>query len=103
MMGAFLEETEYNVTTEYNTVVIFNYAFYPDTLTVKAGTTVTWINMDFVAHMVESGTYDEPLELFDSGSLGYMGAFSYTFNDVGTYEYHCDPHPEMEGVIIVEA
>jgi plastocyanin len=100
MMQAFYSE-DYNFTTGY-TVLIFNYAFYPKTLTIKKGTTVTWINMDWAVHTVESGTHDEPLELFDSGSLGHMAVFSYTFNEPGIYKYHCDPHPWMEGVIIVE-
>jgi len=82
-------------------VLIGNYGFHPETVTVKAGTTVTWINMDFVGHNIESGTEQQPNELFQSQILNHMQSFSYTFSNVGEYSYHCDPHPYMEGKIIV--
>jgi amicyanin len=85
-------------------VIIGNYDFHPQNLTVKAGTTVTWINMDLVGHNVEAGTHDnqEHLdELFESPMLEHMQSFSYSFNEPGEYVYHCDPHPYMEGRIIV--
>ena len=85
-----------------NTVIITNYSFYPDLLVVKKGTTVTWINMDHVSHTVESGTHENPTGLFESGLLGHMESFSHTFTELGTYVYHCDPHPYMTGKIIVE-
>jgi plastocyanin len=97
-----------NVTASgYAEVIIGNYAFHPQTLTVEVGTTVTWINMDFVGHNVEAGTHDEEAEedrgevLFESPLLGHMGSFSLTFTEPGEYVFHCDPHPEMEGRIIV--
>jgi len=85
-----------------NTVIITNYAFYPDILTVRKGTTVTWINMDPVPHTVEAGTHEKPTGKFESQLLGRMESFSYTFTEPGTYVYHCDPHPYMTGKIIVE-
>ena len=30
------------------------------------------------------------------------GTFSYTFDDAGTFTYHCTPHPMMVGTVIVE-
>lgn len=39
-----------------NTVKIDNFTFGPQSLTVKAGTTVTWINEDDIPHTVASGT-----------------------------------------------
>ncbi len=39
-------------------IIIENYEFHPQDLTVEVGTTVTWINMDIVGHNVESGTHE---------------------------------------------
>jgi amicyanin len=78
-------------------VVIENYLYSPETLTVKAGTTVTWTNKDSVSHTV---TTKAPL--FDSGLFGKSKSYSYTFTRTGSYEYYCIPHPYMVGKVIVE-
>lgn len=83
-------------------VAIVNYSFSPNNLTVKAGTTVRWMNMDFVEHTVSFGTHDSPTGV-ESPLLGHMGSFSYAFMEPGTYEYHCDPHPYMAGSVIVNS
>ncbi len=85
-----------------NTVVISNYSFNPQTLKVSVGTTVTWINMDTVAHTVESGSPGALTGTFGSGFLNHMQSFTYTFNTPGTYTYYCEPHPYMTGAIVVE-
>ena len=85
-----------------NTIVITNYAFYPETLVVKRGTSVTWVNMDPVPHTVDSGTHEKHTGVFSSGLLGRMESYSFTFNEAGTYVFHCDPHPYMTGKVIVE-
>ena len=82
-------------------VVIANYEFGPSTATVRAGTTVRWTNMDHVAHSVMMGAHDDSAGGMDSGLLGHMATFAYTFQEPGTYEYHCDPHPYMTGIVIV--
>ncbi len=82
-------------------VSIVNYGFYPDSLTVPKGTTVTWVDMDFVQHTVTSGAEQAPTGLFDSHELGHMQSFSHTFDSLGTYTYYCDDHPDMVGTITV--
>ncbi len=82
-------------------VAIANYGFYPQTLTVSKGTTVTWVNMDLVQHTVTAGSEQAPTNLFDSHELNHMQSFSYTFNTPGTYSYYCDVHPDMAGTIVV--
>ncbi|MDO8716221.1 MAG: plastocyanin/azurin family copper-binding protein [Dehalococcoidales bacterium] len=79
-----------------NEVWVNSMDFRPGILTVPVGTKVTWINKDSEEHSVTSST-----GLFD-GSLGFTGSFSYTFTKAGTFEYHCVPHPEMTGSIIVK-
>lgn len=64
-------------------------------LTIKAGTTVTWMNYDTMPHTVTGG----PL---DSGILNHHGEYSFTFTEPGTYEYICELHPTMRHTIIVE-
>lgn len=83
-------------------VTIGNYEYRPRELTIKAGSTVTWINTDLYVHTVRAGTPEKPSEEFNSGDLGLMGIYSHTFTKLGTYEYHCQPHPYMHGKIIVE-
>src|SRR4030095_11989873 len=76
-------------------VSIKDSAFSPASITVKKGTTVTWTNEDSVAHTV---TPDQESAAFQgSGSLSAGESFNQTFNAVGTYTYHCTPHPHMTG------
>jgi plastocyanin len=79
-----------------NEVFIQGMAFNPGTITVTAGTTVTWTNKDAVTHTVTSTT-----NLFDSGSLGTNGTFSHTFATAGTFPYICKIHPYMTGSVTV--
>ncbi len=81
-----------------NTVNIQNMAFSPSTLNVKVGTTVTWVNKDSTAHDVVSDT-----GLFNSGNLNNGQSYSYTFNQAGSFPYHCGIHPSMTGTIVVSA
>lgn len=83
-------------------VLIQNYEFRPKDMTIKAGTTITWVNTDLYVHTARSGTIENPTSEFDSGDLGIMGIYSHKFTKPGVYEYHCQPHPYMIGRIIVE-
>ncbi|HEY5538605.1 MAG TPA: plastocyanin/azurin family copper-binding protein [Thermoplasmata archaeon] len=85
-------------------VSIMNYRFSPGSFTVRAGTMVVWTNMDHVDHTVTFGEHDAMPGVgaqMGSGMMGHMGAYSYTFTEPGTYEYHCDPHPFMVGTLVV--
>ena len=79
-------------------VKIDNFAFAPQRTTVKAGTTVTWINGDDIPHTVASSS-----KLFKSKTLDTEDKFSFTFTTPGDYEYFCSLHPHMTGAIVVEA
>jgi len=81
-----------------NDVYIQNMAFSPATLTVAAGSTVTWTNKDAMTHTVTSDS-----TLFNSGNIVVNGVYSYTFTTVGTYSYHCSIHPSMTAKVIVSA
>ncbi len=85
--------TEVEVTMQGN-------QFEPSGVTIAAGGTVTWINTDNVEHTVTAGTRESPTGEFDV-SLNPGEEFSYTFDEVGAFEYHCTIHPGMDGTIIV--
>ena len=78
-------------------VNIDNFSFTPQTLTVKPGTTVTWVNKDDVPHTVVSTA-----KKFSSRVLDTDDKYAYTFTDPGTYEYYCSVHPHMKGKVIVQ-
>ncbi|MER3449427.1 MAG: hypothetical protein C4315_06555, partial [Chloroflexota bacterium] len=85
------------------TVELRNIAFSPRTITVTPGTTVVWVNQDPVAHTV---TADDGS--FDSGLIQPGGTYQRTFQQPGTYPYHCRPHGGpggvgMSGVVVVQA
>ena len=84
--------------TEKNQIKIDNFSFAPSTLTVSAGTTVTWINQDDVSHTVVSAEGKE----FKSPALDTDQKFSYTFTKTGTYAYYCSVHPKMTGEVVVQ-
>jgi plastocyanin len=78
-----------------------NIAFEPAQLTVAVGTTVTWTNADVVRHTVTSGAPGEPDGTFDE-PLAAEGSASVTFDEPGTFVYHCDLHRNMTGEVVVE-
>jgi len=81
-----------------NEVTIDNFSFLPQTLTVPAGTTVTWINRDDVPHTVVS--VDK--KTIVSTALDTDEKFSFKFTATGTNDYFCSVHPHMKGKIIVQ-
>lgn len=89
-------------TSTSSSVTIENMAFSPSKITVKKGTTVTWTNKDDVGHSVVSdsdapaGGPPKSAALFGNG-----GTFSFTYNTVGTFAYHCSAHPFMQGSVEV--
>ncbi len=76
-------------------VEISGFAFSPSTLTITKGTTVTWTQKDSAPHTVTSGT-------FDSGTLNSGQTYSHTFNETGSFNYHCNFHQSMTGTIVVQ-
>ena len=79
-------------------VGIDNFTFSPQSLTVKAGTTVTWTNNDDIPHTVAAVN-----KQFRSKALDTDDSYSFVFTTPGTYEYFCSIHPHMTATIVVEA
>jgi plastocyanin len=80
-----------------STVEIKNFMFTPMTLTVPAGTTVTWKFDDSTEHTVVADDNS-----FTSSALANGQTFTHTFSTAGTVAYHCSIHPFMTGTIIVK-
>jgi plastocyanin len=79
------------------TVDMKNIAFSPNSVTVKVGQTVKWVNQDTVAHNVtaQSGA-------FKSTNFGSGGSFTFKATKPGTFGYACTIHPGMIGTLIVQ-
>src|SRR5829696_3010749 len=77
-------------------VSVVDFAFEPGTITVPVGATVTWTNTGSRSHTV---TADDGS--FDSGRLDPGEQFPHTFDQPGTFTYHCGFHPEMQGSVVV--
>ena len=77
-------------------VKMVNMQYKPKTIQIKVGDTVTWINYDRMLHNVKFKT-------FRSKFLRKGKKFSYTFKEVGIFQYYCTPHKSMgmKGTVIV--
>ena len=84
-------------TGEANTIVLKDFHFAPMSLTVPAGTTVIWKNLDGEPHTVMSDT-----GVFRSGGLDQNDSFTFKFDRPGTYRFICSIHPSMMGTITVK-
>jgi plastocyanin len=82
---------------EQNKIEIKDFAFNPQTITVKAGEKVTWINRDEEPHTVVS----VEKQFKKSTALDTDQEFSITAGGPGTYTYFCSVHPKMTGTIVV--
>ena len=78
-------------------VRIQDFAFAPRTLDIAAGTTVVWINEGAVPHTV---TADDG-RAFNSGAIAGGGSWVFRFTAPGRYAFSCEPHPGMQGVVVV--
>ena len=70
------------------------FSFRPASLTVTVGDTVEWKNTTEAPHTVTSDA---------GGPLDGGGNYTFTFDTAGTFAYHCNFHPNMQGTVVVEA
>lgn len=101
------DDTAHTATDQTQTTAVAvdmkNITFSPERIKIKKGTTVTWTNQDVIRHNVvasdagNSGGLPTENDLLDKG-----GTYSFTFNTVGTFAYHCTPHASsMKGIVEV--
>lgn len=84
------------VTIVAGATVLTTTAYSPNPLTVTAGTTITWTNRDSTTHSStsDSGAFN--------GNVAPNGQYSFTFQNKGTFTYHCSFHPNMVGSVVVQ-
>ena len=79
-------------------VLIKQYAYTPDTMSISQGDTITWTNQDTVEHDV---TVTAGPATFHSPMLGKGESWSHTFATAGSYSYICSIHPDMKATVTV--
>lgn len=77
-------------------VVIEGLKYEPDSLTVKRGEWVKWINKDIFPHTVTAPG------AFDSRIIAVGGTWKYLARKAGDYHYACTLHPNMKGTLRVK-
>ena len=78
-------------------VTIEGFAFKPATITVAAGTEVTWSNKDTVAHNVkpDGGAFETSPNILGDN------VFRHTYGETGSFPYVCGIHNYMTGTVVV--
>ncbi|MEX0932878.1 MAG: plastocyanin/azurin family copper-binding protein [Candidatus Pacearchaeota archaeon] len=80
------------------TIEIMNFDYSNNELAINLGDAVIWTNQDSIGHTVTSDSGGK----INSSLLSKGETYSKTFNEVGSFSYHCAPHPYMKGTIVVE-
>jgi plastocyanin len=96
-LGGEMKQAD-TTTIKQNKIEIKDFAFNPQTLTVKSGEKITWINRDEEPHTVVS----VEKQFKKSSALDTDEEFTITAGAPGTYTYFCSVHPKMTGTIVVE-
>lgn len=90
-------ETTPPPTTTTGAVSMEGSAFTPANITVRVGTTITWTNNDNTLHDVVADSDGGP----NSSNMQEGDTFSFKFENVGEFPYHCSYHPGMTGKVTV--
>jgi plastocyanin len=79
------------------TIVVENMRFDPQTLVVKSGDRIKWVNKDLFPH---TATADS--KVFDSHSIAPNTSWALMMHKPGSYTYACAFHPTMKGTVVVQ-
>jgi plastocyanin len=96
-LGGEMKDTG-SLSVEGNKIEIKDFAFNPQTITVKSGDKITWINRDEEPHTIVS----VEKQFKKSSALDTDQEFTITAGAPGTYTYYCSVHPKMTGTIVVK-
>lgn len=97
VLSGEMKDTD-TIATGGNRIEIKDFAFNPQTITVKSGEKITWINRDEEPHTIVS----VEKQFKKSSALDTDQEFTITAGAPGTYTYYCSVHPKMTGTIVVE-
>ena len=96
-LGGEMKDVD-STTSKQNKIEIKDFAFNPQTITVKSGEKITWTNRDEEPHTIVS----VEKQFKKSSALDTDQEFTITAGLPGTYTYYCSVHPKMTGIIVVE-
>jgi plastocyanin len=80
-----------------HTITIEGMKFNPESLEVKSGDTIVWINKDFFSH-----TATAEKKSFDSGEIKADASWKHVMSTKGAFLYKCTLHPTMKGSLTVK-
>jgi plastocyanin len=80
-----------------HTIVMEGVAFKPETLTIKKGDSVVWVNRDVFPHTATAGD-----RTFDSGEVAPTRKWKLVAKKSGRFPYLCTLHPTMKGALVVK-
>jgi plastocyanin len=81
-------------------VLVRDFAFFPDTVGVRPGDDVIWVNCETTNPDYHTST--SSTGVWNSGALNRGEFYTRRFGAAGRFEYFCEPHPFMRGAVIVE-
>ena len=81
-------------------IVVRDFSFQPTEIRVKQGGKVIWVNCSASGDPPHTSTADGGA--WDSPTLAPGAAYGRTFDQPGSFPYHCSPHPFMTGTVVVE-
>ena len=79
-----------------HTIQIQNFAFAPAALTIAAGDTVIFTNLDSAPHTASADG-----GAWDTGRMDQGASVQITFSSPGSFTYFCAFHPNMKGAITI--
>ena len=82
-------------------VDIRTFQFAPDTVHVKVGSKVVWINQDEIEHTVTAGTPADRDNTLNAVLKSKGATAEHSFDRAGTFTVFCDRHQFMRGTITV--
>ena len=95
--GGAVSATPGPAATGAHVVTIENMRFNPQSLTVRRGDRIVWLNNDLVPHTATARN-----NAFDSRSIAPQASWSLVAALPGTYAYVCSFHPVMTATIVVQ-
>lgn len=81
-------------------VIIRNFSFQPTTITARVGDRLTWVNCESTAGLSHTSSSDA--NAWRSGLIAPFSSYSRTFDQTGSFPYHCEPHPSMKATVVVQ-
>jgi len=86
-----------NASHKMHIVTIESMEFVDDFITIDAGDSVMWFNVDSMSHTVTENKGN-----IDSGELSKHDFYIVIFDQIGYFDYYCAYHSNMTGTVVVE-